>query len=126
MNIPQEYNLPVVIRFTRTSPSFSRQERIDALEGLVDRCSRAINTCLEASREAMVTVALGTRHRASLNSMSDLPANLQRQLVQLTEQLEAASRLEVDAIEQNLRSLGACKMEAEQGRECCFSPTLLE
>lgn len=125
INIPQESNLPLVIEFTRTSPSFNREARIAALEGLVVRCSRAIDTCLEASDAALVTIETGEKHYARLDDIrADLPASVHRSFAEMTELVRAYSRAELEAIGRNLRALRDCKREAELGSECapCFFP----
>ncbi|MCJ1266817.1 hypothetical protein MMC22_006702 [Lobaria immixta] len=102
INIPQENNLPLVIYFTRTSPTFSRQARIEALELLIDRCSRAIETCLDATDATLATIDEGDKHRASLNSIrADLPADMHRNLAQMTDAVRARSREELEAIERH-------------------------
>ena len=126
INIPQENNLPLVIYFTRTSPTFSRQARIEALELLIDRCSRAIEACLDATDATLATIDEGDKHRASLNNIrADLPADMHRNLAQMTDAVRARSREELEAIGRNLRTLMSCKREAEQGRECGISLLLL-
>ncbi|MCJ1264761.1 hypothetical protein MMC22_004636 [Lobaria immixta] len=116
INIPQENNLPLVIHFTRTSPTFSRQARIEALQGLVNRCSRAIESCLEAIDEALATIEQGDKHRTSLNDIrAEMPADLHRGLSQMTEDVQMRTREDVEAIGRSLRTLIDCKRGAEQG-----------
>ncbi|MCJ1266827.1 hypothetical protein MMC22_006712 [Lobaria immixta] len=116
INIPEENNLPLVIHFTRTSPTFSRQARIEALEVLIDRCSRAIETCLEATDAALATIDEGDKHRASLNKIrADLPADVHRNLAEMTDAVRARGREELEVIGSNLRTLMSCKREAQQG-----------
>lgn len=123
ITIPQESNLPLVIEFTRESPTFTRQARIDALEGLVERCSRAINTCLEATDTALATIETGDQHRARLDrARADLPADIYRGFFKMTDDVRQHSRAELEAIGRNLRALRECKRAAEQGRECGFPP----
>lgn len=121
ISIPQESNLPLIIQFTLTSPTYTRQARINALQGLINRCTRAIDTCLEASDVALASIDEGDKHRARLNAIrAELPADVYRGLTEATEQVKAYSQGELEAIGRNLRELRNCKRDAEQGRECGF------
>ena len=120
--IPQENNLLLIIQFTRESSTFSRQLRIEGLESLVDRCSRAIETCLEARDAAFVTIEEGNKYRASLFDIrSDLTWDMHRNLVQMADDVRARNRKELEAIGRDLRRLMSCKRKAERGRECGIS-----
>ncbi|MCJ1266818.1 hypothetical protein MMC22_006703 [Lobaria immixta] len=114
--IPQENNILLIIQFTRTSSTFSRQLRIEGLESLVDRCSRAIETCLEARDAAFATIEEGAKHRASLFDIrSDLTWDMHRNLVQMADDVRARNRKELEAIGRDLRRLMSCKRKAERG-----------
>lgn len=117
-NILQERNLPLVIQFARTSPTFNRHERIEALEGLVARCLRAIDTCLAAFEMAWSNIEIGAQHLASLEAIrADLPPDEHCGLTQMAGKVHADNREELDAIRRNLEALRACKQDAEQGCE---------
>ncbi|MCJ1266936.1 hypothetical protein MMC22_006821 [Lobaria immixta] len=53
---PQEKSLLLVIQFTRTSPSFDRQKRVEALQQLVHRCSRDIRTNIDINEAALNSI----------------------------------------------------------------------
>ena len=125
ISIPCENNLPLVIHFTRTSPTFSRQARIEALQGLIERCSRAINTCTEAIDGALRTIDTGDKHLARLNDIrAELPAEVYQEFAKMTKDVNSHSRGELEAIGQNLKALSDCKREAEQGRKSSISSSL--
>lgn len=119
-NILQENSLSLVIYFTRTSPKLSRQARIEALQGLVDACSRAIECCLDA---ALAVINEEDKYCDNLIDIgADLPADVRPTLAQMTDIVGRHSRDEVEAIRRDVRTLKDCRIEAEQGREYIISP----
>lgn len=121
-NIIQENSLSLVIHLTLTNSTISRQARIEALQRLVDACSRAIESCLDASDATLANIDEEDKYRAKLNDIrTDLPADVRRTLAQVTDTVRRRSREEFEAIGRNVRTLRGCKREAEQGRECGIS-----
>lgn len=120
---PQEKNLLLIIKFTRTSPSFGRQKRIEALQKLVDRCTIEIQSNIATNEAALRRITTGNEHRDYLNAIrAVLPAVAHREFVQMTDQMWVYSREELDILGRTLGTLRICKREAEQGRECGPSP----
>lgn len=119
----QEKSLLLIIQFTRTSPSFGRQRRIEALEQLVDRCSRNIRTNIDINEAALNTINISNQHRACLDAIrGDLTAEVHRQSVQTTDKMQVYAREELEVLGRALGTLRVCMREAEQGRECGISP----
>lgn len=118
--------LPLLIEFTRTSPTFSRQERIFELQGLIDRCSRAIDICFDDSNEAKDYIYESEKHHKRIIQIRmGFPRFDRLKFTLDTINMKAWSRVEHAALERNLKALKECKDKAEIARKYGFHPPFL-
>ena len=118
--IPAERNLPVVIQFTRTSPSYTPTARLAALRSLVQRITRARAGAISARADAMRTLEQGHRYTEQLGGMRGLPSDTARVFGGMTTRVVAEKRIEVGKIEREISALDECLREAEMGGKFFF------
>ncbi|MCJ1423079.1 hypothetical protein MMC29_000960 [Sticta canariensis] len=106
--------LPLLIEFTRTSPTFSRQERIFELQGLIDRCTRAIEICFDDSNEAKDCIYESEKHHARIIQIRMGFTRFDRLKLTIDAMnIKAGSSGEHAALQRNLTALRECKDKAE-------------
>lgn len=111
--------LDLVLRFTRTSPTLTRQARIDAFQGLIDRCNGIMGHCINAQVAACETYNMGETHLERLNALhANLPPDVHGKLASMAEQLKTHSAEELEAVKQDLKGLLDVRLDAEMAREC--------
>lgn len=119
---PISVPLDLILQFTRTSPTFTRQARIVAFQELINLCNRMMDHRLKAQRAVFETYGIGKAHLERLNAIrANLPSDVHGKFATMTEQVKTHSEKEVEAAERDLNGLLDVRLDAELERECPLS-----